>query len=169
MIVQLSFILTERGVTDQRTIGLGTAAAVLFMLMGSGLFKVVPLRVTSKLAVSFAFSAVGFFVLALSRGVLFTEIGAAINGLGSGLVLPTMINWAVSKMTPEVRARGSGLWQTAMFLGQFVSPLSILLFKNLTGTRSGAILIYAIGCSFGAAVALIAYFHGSAQPLLETE
>jgi MFS family permease len=139
------------------------------MLMGSGLFKVIPLPVAGKLAISFAFSAVGFFVLALSRGFLFTEIGAAINGLGSGLVLPTMITWAVAKMTPEVRARGSGLWQTAMFLGQFASPLSILLFKNLTGSRSDAILIYAIGCSFGAAVALIAHFRGSAQPLVETE
>jgi MFS family permease len=169
MIVQLSFILTERGVTDQKTIGLATALAVLFSLIGSALFKVISLPVAGKLTISFTFSAAGFFVLSLSRSFLFTEVGAAITGLGAGLVLPTMINWAVSKMTPEVRARGSGLWQTAMFLGQFASPLSVLWFKNLTGSRANAILIYAIGCSIGAAVALVAYLQGSAQPVAETE
>jgi len=169
MLVQFSFILTERGVTDQRTIGFQTALAVLFMLIGAGLFKLMRLPVAGKLTVSFTLSAVGFFVMALSRGLLFTDIGAAINGLGSGIVLPALLTWALSKLSPEVRARGSGLWQTAWFFGQFVSPLSILLFRNLTGSRSNAILIYAIGCSIGAAVALIAYLQGSAQPLAEAE
>ncbi len=169
MLVQFSFILTERGVTDQKTIGFQTALAVLFMLLGSGLFKLMRLPVAGKLTVSFTLSAVGFFVMALSRGLLFTDIGAAINGLGSGIVLPCLLTWALSKLSPEVRARGSGLWQTAWFLGQFASPLSILLFRNLTGSRSNAILIYAIVCSIGAAVALIAYRQGSAQLLAEAE
>ncbi len=169
LLVQFSFILTERGVTDQKTIGFHTALAVLFMLLGSGLFKLMRLPVAGKLAVSFTLSAVGFLVMALSRGLLFTDIGAAINGLGSGIVLPALLTWALSKLTLEVRARGSGLWQTAWFLGQFASPLSILLFRNLTGSRSNAVLIYAIGCSIGAAVALIVCFQSSAQPLAEAE
>jgi MFS family permease len=169
MLVQFSFILTERGVTDQKTIGFQTALAVLFMLLGSGLFKLMRLPVVGKLTVSFTLSAVGFFVMALSRGLLFTDIGAAINGLGSGIVLPCLLTWALSKLSPAVRARGSGLWQMAWFLGQFASPLSILLFRDLTGSRSSAILIYAIGSSIGAAVALVAYFQGGAQPLLEAE
>jgi MFS family permease len=167
MIVQLSFILTERGVVDQKTIGLGTALAVFFMLIGSGLFKLMRLPVAGKLAVSFVLSAVGYLVMAVSHGFLFTEIGAAIDGLGTGIVLPTLITWALSRLTPEVRARGSGLWQTAMFLGQFISPLSILWFRNLTGSRGNALLIYVIGCSIGAAVALIACLQGGATAVPE--
>jgi len=41
VIIQLSFILSERGVTAPGTIGMGAAIAVLFMAMGSALFKLI--------------------------------------------------------------------------------------------------------------------------------
>jgi MFS family permease len=157
MMIQLSFILTERGVTDSKTIGLGCAAAVLFMPLGSVLFKLVRLPVAGKLTVSFTLSAVGFFVLALSHSFLFTEVGAAINGLGSGMVLPTLITWVLSKLTHEVRARGTGIWQTAVFLGQFLSPLIVLFLKNTLGSRDKAVLVFAIALSIAAIAALVSY------------
>lgn len=157
MMIQLSFILTERGITDAGTIGLGCSAAVLFMPLGSLLFKLVRLPVAGKLTVSFTLSAVGFFVLALSHSFLFTEVGAAINGLGSGMVLPTLITWALSKLTPEVRARGTGIWQTAVFLGQFLSPLTILFLKNTLGSLDRAVLAFGVALSIAAMLAVIAY------------
>jgi len=155
MMIQLSFILTERGVTDSGTIGLGCASAVLFLPLGSVVFKLMRLSVAGKLTVSFTLSAVGFFTLALAHSFLFTEIGAAINGLGSGIVLPTLITWALTKMTPEVRARGTGIWQTSVFLGMFLSPLSVLFLKNTLGSLSKAILAFAVALSFAAIAAVL--------------
>jgi len=163
MMIQLSFILTERGVTDSGTIGLGCAAAVLFLPLGSVLFKLIRLPVAGKLTVSFTLSAVGFFVLALSHSFFFTEAGAAINGLGSGMVLPTLITWALSKMTPEVRARGTGIWQTSVFLGMFLSPLTILFLKNTLGSLSKAVLAFAIALSIAAIAAVISFIRTGSQ------
>ena len=167
MIIQLSFILAERNITEPAKVGLGCAAAVLFMPIGSALFTVVRLPVAGRLTVSFILSAVGFFVLALSHGFLFTVVGAAINGLGSGLALPTLITWALAKMTPEVRARGTGFWQSSFFFGQFVSPLAVLALKNITGSLGNAVLVYAVFMSVAAVVAIIAYIRGGSQPLVE--
>jgi MFS family permease len=169
MIIQLSFILAERGVTDAKTVGLGCAGAVLFMPLGSVLFKMVRLPLAGKLTVSFGLSAVGFFVLALSHSFLFTEVGAAINGLGSGMVLPTLINWALSKLTVPVRARGTGIWQTCFFLGQFVSPLVILGLKNAFGSLGHAVLVYAVFMTVAAVVATVAFLRAGVQSSAEAE
>jgi MFS family permease len=168
VIIQLSFILSERGVTSPGTIGLAAAIAVLFMALGSVLFKLLPLPVAGKLATSFAFSAIGFLVLALSHGFVFTEVGAAINGIGSGMALPTLITWAISKLTPAVRASGTGIWQASFFLGQFFSPLTILLLKNAMGSLGNAVLVYAIACAIAAAIALSVSFRSGSQPRIET-
>jgi MFS family permease len=169
VIIQLSFILTERGVTAPGTIGLGCAVAVLFGVVGAVLFKLLRLPVAGKLALSFIFSSVGFFVLALSHSFLLTEVGASINSLGSGMVLPTLLTWALSKLSLEVRARGTGVWQTAMFLGQFLSPLAILFLKNTSGSESNAVLVFAIACAVAAVLALMVYFRAGSQPLMEAE
>ncbi len=168
VIIQLSFILSERGVTSPGTIGLAAAIAVLFMALGSALFKLLPLPVAGKLAVSFAFSAIGFFALALSHGFVFTEVGAAINGIGSGMALPTLITWAISKLTPAVRASGTGVWQASFFLGQFFSPLTILFLKSTMGSLGSAVLVYAIACSIAAAVAISMSFRSGSQASIET-
>jgi len=129
----------------------------------------VRLPVAGKLTVSFGLSAVGFFVLALSHSFLFTEVGAAINGLGSGMVLPTLITWALSKLTLPVRARGTGIWQTCFFLGQFVSPLAVLGLKNALGSLGNAVLVYAIFMTVAAVVAIVAFLRTGSQTLAEAE
>ncbi len=164
VIIQLSYILTERGVTSTRTIGLGSAVAVFAGMVGAVLFKVLRLPVAGKLLISFIFLAAGFLMLALVRSFLFTEIAASINQLGAGMVLPTLLTWALSKLTVEVRARGTGIWQTAMFLGQFLSPLIVLMLIGFFGSISAAVLTYGVACSVAAVLAAISCFRpGSLQ------
>jgi MFS family permease len=169
VMTQLGFILTERGVADSGTIGMGCSIAVLFMPLGSYLFTLLPLPVAGKLTICFTLFATGFFVLALSHGFIFTEVGASISGLGAGMVLPTLITWAMAKLPIEVRARGTGVWQSSMFLGQFLSPLAVLFLKNTSGSESNAVLIFAIACSIAAAIAVTMYIRTGSQPLVEAE
>lgn len=164
VVVQLGFILTERGIVSTAQIGMGASMAALGVPAGAVVFRYLRLPVAGKLAVSFTLSSVGFFIVALSKGFVMTVIGAAVNGIGSGLVLPTLITWALSQLSFEVRGRGTGVWNTAMFLGQFLSPLIILWLKSASGSLGGAVLVYAIASLAAAAVAALQFFVGVRQP-----
>ncbi len=155
VLVQLGFLLTQRGYSSPRLIGMGAAISALAFPVGAVIFRVLRVPVAAKLALSFAFSAAGFFIIALSQSYSVTVLGATVNGLGSGMVLPTLITWALSTLPPPVRGRGTGAWQTSMFLGQFISPLIILGLTHLLGTLSHAVLAYAIACSAACVFALL--------------
>ena len=167
MIIHLSYILAERGVTSTRTIGLGSAVAVFAGMVGAVLFKVLRLPVAGKLIISFSFLAAGFLMLALVHSFLWTEIAASINQLGAGMVLPTLLTSALSKLTVDVRARGTGIWQTAMFLGQFLSPLTVLGLRSIFGSISIAVLIYGVACAVAAVLAAISCYHFGSRELVE--
>jgi hypothetical protein len=47
--------------------------------------------------------------------------------------------------------------------------LSVLFLKNISGSLSHAVLIYAIACSIAAVVAIIWYIRTGSQPLVEAE
>jgi sugar phosphate permease len=63
-------------------------------------------------------------------------------------------------LSVAVRGRGTGVWNTAMFLGQFLSPLIILWLKSVTGSLGGAVMVYAIACLAAAAIAALQLFAG---------
>jgi MFS family permease len=169
LIIQLGFILTERGMTSGSSIGLMMAIASICYALGALVFKVLRLPVPGKLMVSFALSAIGFFVIAFSQSVLLAMVGTAIGGIGSGMILPTLTTWTLSKLTLTVRARGTGIWQASYFLGQFASPLIILGLKNLSGSESKAILIYAVFMTVSAAAAVPFYLRAGSQQFAEAE
>ena len=72
------------------------------------------------------------------------------------MILPTLITWAISTLPARLRGSGTGLWMAASFLGQFLSPLAVLGLRDLTGSLSKAILVYAIACGFSGIAALAA-------------
>lgn len=156
VVIQLGFLLTERGFTSPKLIGKGTGIAVLAMPLGAILFRFLRARFISKLALSLVLSSAGFFIVALTRGYASTVAGAALNDIGSGLALPTLMSWAMSTLPARVRGRGTGAWQSAFAFGQFASPLVVLGLASLLGGRSYAILAYAGVCGVAAIAALIA-------------
>jgi sugar phosphate permease len=42
-----------------------------------------------------------------------------------GLLLPTLLTWAINRLSFEQRGRGTGLWTGARFIGEFFCPLLI--------------------------------------------
>jgi MFS family permease len=127
-VVQTGFLLTERGVSAPQ----------------------------AKLTLAFALLSTGFFLIALLPGWRSVVIGAAIANLGAGMMLPTLITWAISTLPARLRGSGTGLWMAASFLGQFLSPLAVLGLRDLTGSLSQAILVYAIACGGSGIAALVA-------------
>jgi len=72
----------------------------------------------------------------------------------AGMIPPTLITWAITTLPAAQRGTGTGLWMAASFLGQFLSPVVVLALRHVTGSLSGAILVYALACAVSALTAL---------------
>ena len=155
VVVQLSYVLTERGFGSPRGIGIAGAIAGLAMPVGVGMFRWIRASYPAKLALSLALSAAGFVVMVFTHGYASTVAGAALNEVGSGLVLPTLLSWALAGLPAHVRGRGTGAWQAAFFFGQFISPLAIIALARLTGSLDNAILSYACACALAALIVAV--------------
>ena len=86
IIVQIGFILVSRGYTSPKLIGIAAATSQLANPVGAVLFRVMRLPIAGKLAMSFGISAAGFLVLGMAHSYAITVAGAALNGLGSGII-----------------------------------------------------------------------------------
>lgn len=62
-----------------------------------------------------------------------------LTGLGNGLLLPALLTWALTPLTYEQRGRGTGLWTSASFLGNFASPIVVIALGAAFGGLGPAI------------------------------
>jgi MFS family permease len=154
-VIQTGFLLTERGIPSPRQIGLGQALASLANPAGALLFGLWRAPARSKLTPSLLLMGAGFALIGLGPSWQAALAGAAITNLGCGMILPTLITWALEGMPDAARGRGTGTWMCASFLGQFISPLTIVWFKQWSGSLSGAVLCYAFACAAAGLVALL--------------
>jgi MFS family permease len=53
-------------------------------------------------------------------------VAVTINGLGIGLMLPTLITWIMAQVNFHQRGRAAGCFTAAIFAGEFISPLVVL-------------------------------------------
>jgi MFS family permease len=155
LIVELSFVLTGLGIGDPGTIGavsagmsLATAAgAVVFgRLAGRGPKVLLPLE--------FVLTAVGLCLVAVAGSLPLVVAGSLLAGLGTGMLLPTLLTWAMSRLAFGQRGRGTGIWTGSLFIGQFLCPLLIAAVVALTGGLQSAIGVLGVA----AAVMAVATF-----------
>jgi MFS family permease len=151
LLVQLSFALTGVGVTSTATIGGITAIMSLATAIGAGLFGQLSGRsARTLLPIEFGISAVGLIIVFAAGSVPLITIGAVLTGFGTGLLLPTLLTWAVNRLHFDQRGRGTGLWTGTLFIGQFLSPVLL----GIVGASVGG-LQPALGV-LGVAAALVA-------------
>ena len=89
-------------------------------------------------------------------------LGAVVASAGTGLLLPTLLVWALSGLTFEQRGRGTGLWTAALFLGEFVCPLLVLGLAAALGGLGAAIVLVGAVALVAAATARAALVAGVA-------
>lgn len=152
LIVYLPFLLSANGVVDPGEIGLIAAIASLATAAGAIVFRLTAGKGLRVLLVSaFGIPAVGLIMLALSQGLTLLIACALVTSFGTGMIVPTMLNWAISRLDARHLGAGTGLWQSALFLGQFLTPIliSTLTAASLTldqalGVLGGISLLAAI-------------------------
>jgi len=150
-IVELPYVLDNAGVKAVGAIGAVTAIASAATATGAFIFgRTSRFGTRTLLPIAFALAGTGLVIVGLTTTVPVIVIGAVIAASGTGLMLPTLLTWALSALTYDQRGRGTGLWTATLFIGEFACPLLILAISTPTGGLGRAVVVV------GAAAILLA-------------
>ncbi|HET9168910.1 MAG TPA: MFS transporter [Actinospica sp.] len=152
--VEMSFLLNDLDVKAVAAIGLATALASAATVIGAVAFTRSKRGHERLLPGTFAVCAAGFAVMALAGDPAVLVLGAVVNCLGTGVLLPSLLTRAMSRLQYADRGRGTGLWTAAFFGGEFACPLIILALEAATGSLASAVGVFAIA-AFVLAAALM--------------
>jgi MFS family permease len=142
---QLPYHLTEMGLADPKNAGAAMGSMMLaaaVMSIVSGWIRPWLGRIGTPVSGYLALAA-GFAGVAAGHSLEVTMIATALIGAGLGLCMPTFITTALNVTPARHRGLVSGLVTSAIFLGQFLSPLATQPFVTHLGYagayRMGAI------------------------------
>jgi MFS family permease len=142
LIVELSFVLDGIGVESTATIGAASAIASLGTAIGAFLFgRLARLGPAVTVPLAFGLSGVGIVGMGLASAVPLVIASAVVTGFGNGLLLPSLLTWALGSLGFEQRGRGTGVWTSALFIGQFVCPLVVLALSGAMGGLGSALVV----------------------------
>lgn len=169
LIVELSFVLTGVGVTS--TAAIGGISAIMSLATAAG--AIVFARLSGRtphalLPVEFGLAAFGLLLVFVTASPVVITLGAVLTGLGTGMLLPTLLTWAVNRLTFEQRGRGTGLWTGTLFIGEFLCPLILAAIGTATGGLQSALAVLGIAAAVMAGLTAVVLRHND-QPLNVTE
>jgi MFS family permease len=81
-------------------------------------------------------------------------LAAAVNQIGCGMLLPTLLTWATRGLAFELRGRGNGAWQSTFAVGQFLSGVLVTFLAEHVGGLLPAFIILGTASAVAATVAL---------------
>ncbi len=132
--LQFSLALDELGLKEVHRIGNYTALASVGVPVGAALYKRLSRRgPTTQFGVLFLLVGTGLTGIGLSRALPAVIGFAFVQQLGAGMCIPVLVGWSLRELPDAFRGRGMGLWTSAFFLGQFLSPVFVSLVKGLLG------------------------------------
>ncbi|NEA64519.1 MFS transporter [Streptomyces sp. SID12488] len=149
--VEMAYLLDDLGVENPGVIGLATAIASASTVGGAITFARLKRSPDPMLPAVLAVCAVGFGVMFLADSTPLLVIGAVVNCVGTGMLLPALLTSAMSRLSFEDRGRGTGLWTAAFFGGEFVCPLVLLAGESAVGSLAGAVGLLGLAAALVAA------------------
>jgi len=122
---QLPFLALELGAQNMKVAGFAVVLSQLCAGLASASYQRVRARFnnTQILLFSFGCMCVGYLGVAMANSMLMVYLCMPIIGLGTGLNFPNMTIWLMSKIPSTMRGRASGGMTSAVFIGQFLSPV----------------------------------------------
>lgn len=123
--VQLPFLLKGMIHASPAQSGAAIATGTLFSALSSLIFPRLQGRWTGVqvLPLAFAGMGAGFLTIAFASTYLQVLLGMGIMGASMGLYMPTLSLWLMAIAPASLRGRLMGGMTTALFLGQFLSPV----------------------------------------------
>lgn len=142
--------LAVLGLADPGQIGFLTSVASIGVPIGTWIYaRVGRLPVARLLLAEFALLTLGFALMGRAGAIAPFLAGCFVNQLGAGMLLPTLLVWAMRGLPFAVRGRGAGIWTGAFSIGQFLCPLVV----SLASDSRGASVLVAFEVLAGAALA----------------
>jgi len=125
--VQAGYLLNLLHVDAPQQIGMTMGANQLGVLVGALSFRLLSgLRSQHLLLIAYGLAGVGGLLMAGASSHVQVVVAVLVNGLGIGLMLPTLITWIMAQVGFEQRGRAAGCFTAAIFAGEFISPLVVL-------------------------------------------
>ncbi|MEO6248142.1 MAG: MFS transporter [Sphingomicrobium sp.] len=121
------------------------------LLFGWASGRLTPAR---QLSLMLAIMVFGLVLIGASTGSGMLLAGLAVQQMAAGMAVPTLIAWARGKTPSAMRGRGMGLWTSAFFMGQFLSPAAFALTGIGLASVLGRFLLFG---SFGLALAAVLF------------
>ena len=141
-IVNGSIAWGEVGVTDPMAISKHTFIPSLFILAGALLFRFVSRYSNAVMIATFMLLfGLGLGGIGLARTPLEMQLALILQQTGAGMAVPALIAWAQSRFSFEHRGRGMGVWTSAFFLGQAVSPIVVGNLAKASGSMQQAFVL----------------------------
>jgi MFS family permease len=123
--VQLPFFLRELGQDAPWVAGACLAINTAISAVASLNFRRVRAFAGPRRILAFAFGMIGtgFAIVASATDVTTAVVGLCFCGPGLGLMFPSISTWLMAAVPARARGRATGGMTTAVFLGQFLSPV----------------------------------------------
>ena len=154
----LGVVLAD-GSYDAARGGAMTAVASVFVPVGTLCFWWLSPRLSLKamFVLEFALLAVGFLLMSVLKDPWAFTFAAGLDQIGAGMLLPTLLTWAVARLPFAVRGRGTGLWTATFALGQFAcNNVAVPFIMGFTGGILPTMGVLGWLCAGAAFLALIA-------------
>lgn len=148
IIVQMAFLMPERGAQDSADIGLAIAAGATGVAIGSAIAGPLAVRLDWWRSAALGFLLVGSGYIALAATVQFWTSAAcvSVSGLGIGLIIPALLSALVRGVPAGSMGQVIGFWTAATFIGQFLNPPVFSGLQVIFATRANAIGVTGIAC-----------------------
>jgi MFS family permease len=153
--VQVGYLLNLLHVEGSQQIGLTMGASQFGVLVGALSFRLLSgVPAQRQMLLAFVAAGIGGGLLAVADSHGLVVIAVLINGLGIGLMMPTLLTWIMSQVDFQQRGRAAGGFTAMFFAGEFASPLVVLAITGgvigalpaALGIVAGAQLMVALAC-----------------------
>ncbi len=161
MQTQGGFAWNILGISDPARIGVLTSVASLGVPLGTFIFRGATKRLSTSylLAIEFFIIAAGFIGMGNAHDYRLYLLAASLNQIGCGMILPTLLIWAIRGLAFEVRGRGTGLWTAVFSIGQFGSGITMTYFAKVLGGLLPAFSALGAVSLIAGALAVARHFH----------
>ena len=125
--VQAGYLLNLLGVDGPQQIGMTMGGNQVGVVLGALSFRLIGrTRPAWLLLLAFTLAGGGGLLMAAAGSHATVSVAVFVNGLGIGLMLPSLITQIMALVSFSQRGRASGFFTAAIFAGEFISPLVVL-------------------------------------------
>ena len=122
---QIPFLLIEKFDASGKMAGTVIAVAFFCNALGAIAFSKLKKRLNfvAIYLIGITLIALGFSLVGIINHIYFFFITSPILGFAGGLMMTNVTAWMLSKTSHKKRVKSSGYFTSAIFLGQFLSPI----------------------------------------------